>query len=116
MSAMRLVLAGLLACSLTSAIVIPSAWAQSASGKRGEAIVKANCAVCHAVERKGDSPNKAAPPFRTLGQRYKLDDLQEALAEGIVVGHGGADMPHFVFEPQEIDDIIAYLKFVNRQR
>lgn len=84
--------------------------------KRGEALVKANCAECHAVERRGDSPNPKAPPFRTLGQRYKLDDLQEALAEGIVVGHGGADMPHFVFEPPEIDDIIAYLKRINGQR
>jgi mono/diheme cytochrome c family protein len=88
----------------------------SASAKRGEAIVKANCAECHAVTRTGDSPNAKAPPFRTLGQRYKLDDLQEALAEGIVVGHGGADMPHFVFEPTEIDDIIAYLKQINRKR
>lgn len=111
MSAMRWVLASFMAVSLANGAV-----AQSASAKRGEVIVKTNCAECHSVERKGDSPNKAAPPFRTLGQRYKLDDLQEALAEGIVVGHGGADMPHFVFEPDEIDDIIAYLKFVNRQR
>lgn len=86
------------------------------AAKRGEALVKTNCAECHAVLRTGDSPNKKAPPFRTLGERYKLDDLQEALAEGIVVGHGGADMPHFVFEPPEIDDIIAYLKQINKQR
>lgn len=86
------------------------------SAKRGESLVTANCAECHAVLRTGDSPNAKAPPFRTLGQRYKLDDLQEALAEGIVVGHGGADMPHFVFEPPEIDDIIAYLKQINRRR
>ena len=60
----------------------------AASAKRGEAIVKTNCAECHATGLKGDSPNAKAPPFRTLGQRYKIDDLQEALAEGIVVGHG----------------------------
>ena len=88
----------------------------AASAKRGEAIIKTNCAECHATGLKGDSPNAKAPPFRTLGQRYKIDDLQEALAEGIVVGHGGAEMPHFVFEPQEIDDIIVYLKQINRQR
>jgi mono/diheme cytochrome c family protein len=98
------------------ALATPAMAQSSASAKRGEAIVKANCAECHAVTRTGDSPNAKAPPFRTLGQRYKLDDLQEALAEGIVVGHGGADMPHFVFEPTEIDDIIAYLKQINRQR
>jgi mono/diheme cytochrome c family protein len=98
------------------ALATPAMAQSSASAKRGEAIVKANCAECHAVTRTGDSPNAKAPPFRTLGQRYKLDDLQEALAEGIVVGHGGADMPHFVFEPTEIDDIIAYLKQINRKR
>ena len=93
-----------------------AAQSNTTSAKRGETIVKANCADCHAVGLKGDSANAKAPPFRTLGQRYKLDDLQEALAEGIVVGHGGADMPHYIFEPQEIDDIIAYLKQINRQR
>jgi cytochrome c len=103
-------------CLAGLALATPVAAQSSASAKRGEAIVKANCAECHAVTRTGDSPNAKAPPFRTLGQRYKLDDLQEALAEGIVVGHGGADMPHFVFEPAEIDDIIAYLKQINRQR
>ena len=109
----RWVLAGLVAAFLPG---VALAQGNASSVKRGEALVKSNCAECHAVLRTGDSPNAKAPPFRTLGQRYKLDDLQEALAEGIVVGHGGADMPHFVFEPDEIDDIIAYLKFVNRKR
>ena len=95
---------------------LAAAQSNASSAKRGEAIVKTNCADCHAVGLKGDSPNGKAPPFRTLGQRYKIDDLQEALAEGIVVGHGGAEMPHFIFEPTEIDDIIAYLKQINRQR
>lgn len=107
------VLAGLVAVLLPGAALAQNA---SISAKRGEALVKANCAECHAIARTGDSPNAKAPPFRTLGQRYKLDDLQEALAEGIVVGHGGADMPHFVFDPPDIDDIIAYLKSINRKR
>jgi mono/diheme cytochrome c family protein len=112
MRALRLLAVGFAGLALAT----PVASQSSSSAKRGEAIVKANCADCHAVTRVGDSPNAKAPPFRTLGQRYKLDDLQEALAEGIVVGHGGADMPHFVFEPAEIDDIISYLKQINRKR
>ena len=107
------VLAGLIAAFLTDAAL---AQTNPTAAKRGETLVKANCADCHAVLRTGDSPNAKAPPFRTLGQRYKLDDLQEALAEGIVVGHGGAEMPHFIFEPTEIDDIIAYLKSINPKK
>lgn len=107
----RLAAASLLLISLPGIAV-----AQSASAKRGEVLLNTNCAECHATGVKGDSPNPKAPPFRTLGQRYKLDDLQEALAEGIVVGHGGAEMPHFIFEPTEIDDIIVYLKRINRKQ
>ena len=105
--------AGLLLAAFSGAAL---AQGTSAAAKRGEALLKSNCAECHAVLRTGESPNKKAPPFRTLGQRYKIDDLQEALAEGIVVGHGGAEMPHFIFEPTEIDDIIAYLKSINRKQ
>ena len=32
----------------------------------------------------GKSPLALAPPFRTLHQRYRVESLQEALAEGIV--------------------------------
>ncbi len=44
---------------------------------------------CHAIGRSGDSPNKDAPAFRTLGQRYPVDSLEEALGEGILSGHPG---------------------------
>lgn len=54
------------------------------------------------------SPNAQAPVFRELHQRYKVDDLAEALAEGILTGHPG--MPEFRFEPNEINSIIRYLK------
>src|SRR5262249_53281663 len=36
--------------------------------KRGEALLARNCAACHAVGRTGDSPQKLAPTFRSLGQ------------------------------------------------
>jgi hypothetical protein len=38
--------------------------------------------------------------------------LAEALAEGIVTGHGPIRMPEFVFSPEEIDDLLAYLRSV----
>jgi hypothetical protein len=39
-----------------------------------------------------------------------VDDLAEAMAEGLVIGHG--PMPEFVFMPEEIDDMLAYLNSV----
>ncbi|MGZ3276019.1 MAG: c-type cytochrome, partial [Caulobacteraceae bacterium] len=59
----------------------------------------------------GESPNPRAPRFRDLGARYPLDDLREALAEGMIVGHP-ALMPKVILRPTQIDDLIAYMKSV----
>jgi mono/diheme cytochrome c family protein len=76
--------------------------------QRGKAYARANCARCHAIDRRSESPLKIAPPFRTLHQRYPIDSLEEALAEGIYTGH--ADMPAFQLEPDQIHDLLSYLK------
>lgn len=78
--------------------------------EQGKAIAEANCASCHAIGTSSESPHADAPPFRILSERYPVDSLQEALAEGIVVGH--ADMPEFRFEPDEIEALLAYMKSV----
>jgi uncharacterized protein (DUF433 family) len=52
-----------------------------------------------------------APPFRTLHRRYPVETLAEGLAEGIRVAH---PMPEFRLEPKQIDDLIAYLKSLER--
>lgn len=75
---------------------------------KGEALLTKNCARCHAIGAAGESPLEQAPPFRQIVTRYPLDNLAEALAEGIVSGH--ADMPEFVFQPGEIDAILAFLE------
>jgi cytochrome c len=76
----------------------------------GAAILEENCASCHAVGATGSSPIAMAPPFRKLSKRYPVENLEEALAEGIMVGHQGlVQMPEFVFEAEEIGHIIAYL-------
>jgi mono/diheme cytochrome c family protein len=73
----------------------------------GQKIAEAECAKCHAIGKEGTSPLTSAPPFRTFSQKWPVEDLQEALAEGISVGHG--PMPEFILEPVEIADLIAYL-------
>lgn len=72
----------------------------------GRTFAEANCASCHAVGKEGDSPVADAPPFRVLHQRYPIESLAEAFAEGIVTGH--ADMPEFALEPEQIDTLLAY--------
>ncbi len=84
--------------------------------KRGEALAKANCSACHAIGRRGTSPNPKSPPFRTLAEFYPIESLQEALAEGISVGHEGLEMPEFQFSPAQIDDLTAYLTSINKKK
>src|SRR5262249_37126202 len=85
----------------------------AAQMKQGEQLLQQNCSGCHAIGRTGKSLHPQAPPFRTLGQRYPLEELEEALGEGWVWGH--PDMPDFVFPPQQINGIIAYLKSVQER-
>jgi mono/diheme cytochrome c family protein len=83
--------------------------------KKGAALIRKNgCASCHATGPKGDSPNAKAPAFRTLIERYPLENLEEAFAEGISVGHEGLEMPEFEFTPAQIDDLLAYLRGLSK--
>jgi cytochrome c len=80
----------------------------SPPAQRGLVIVRNNCSRCHAIDRISDSPLKIASPFRTLHERYPVEDLEEPLGEGIVTGH--PTMPEFRFDPGQVGDVIAYLK------
>ena len=80
---------------------------------RGELLLTTNCARCHAVGRTGASPHPAAPPFRTLSRKYKIEGLAEALAEGLSTGH--PDMPEFVFAAEDVGAIIDYLQSIQQQ-
>jgi cytochrome c len=84
----------------------------SPAAQRGLVIVRTNCSHCHAIGKMGDSPLPIAPPFRTLHERYPVEDLQEPLAEGIITGH--PTMPEFRFDPGQVGDVIAYLKSLER--
>lgn len=75
--------------------------------ERGQAIAQKYCARCHAIDDISDSPMGLAPPFRDLSKRYPIENLAEALAEGIVTGHPA--MPRFTFEPREIDALLTFI-------
>lgn len=74
---------------------------------KGRALIETNCGRCHATGMDDTSRHEEAPPFRVVVTRYPPENLAEALAEGIVSGH--PDMPEFVFQPAEIEAILAYL-------
>lgn len=82
--------------------------AQSPAAQRGLTFVRVHCAQCHAIDRVSDSPLAVAPPFRTLHLKYPIESLERPLAEGIIAAH--PSMPQFRLEPDQIRDVIAYLK------
>jgi len=75
---------------------------------RGNAYAKAHCARCHAIDRAGPSPLKIAPLVPDPAPALPIETLGEALAEGINTGH--AAMPEFVLDPDQIHDLLSYLK------
>lgn len=78
----------------------------------GRAIAEAQCAGCHAIGEYGDSPNAAAPVFRTILSNYRADVLEEELIQGIQVAH---PMPDFQFNAQGADALIAYLQSIQAE-
>lgn len=79
--------------------------------REGHALAVKRCGACHATEKKGASLLATAPPFRSLAYRYPVESLDEALAEGIGVGH--PDMPSEPWAPADIRRFIAYLHSIS---
>src|SRR5690554_3344273 len=94
---------------LSSASYSQDDLAMEPSVVRGKALVVENCSGCHAIG-EGSSPHPSAPPFRSLGERYPIDALEETFVESIDTGHPG--MPVFEASQQQITDIIDYIASV----
>ena len=73
----------------------------------GRELAELNCATCHNIEKTGDSPFAAAPPFRTIPQKYDPTELEEAFVEGIVVGHPA--MPEWEMTPGQAAALSAFI-------
>jgi mono/diheme cytochrome c family protein len=73
----------------------------------GRELAELNCATCHNIEVTGDSPFEAAPPFRTIPQKYDPTELEEAFVEGIVVGHPA--MPEWEMTPEQAAALSAFI-------
>jgi mono/diheme cytochrome c family protein len=101
----------LMACAQTTTTAAPARNTDVAEGRR---LAEINCATCHAIGASGESRHPMAPPFRTFSHDYPVNALQEAFAEGILVGHPA--MPEFQLEPQQIEDLLGYIESVQEQR
>lgn len=101
----------MLAAVAGALLITSTSQAQESPFERGRIFAQTNCASCHAIGRVGESPLTKAPPFRTLHLRYPVENLVESLAEGIKTSH---PMPQFQLDGAQIDDLIAYLKSLER--
>ena len=103
----RLLVRAPIVAALCLLAVVP-ARAQERSGvEAGRKLADVHCSRCHAVGNEGASLMEGAPPLRDIKLRYPVDDLAEALAEGMETAH--PQMPVFTFSPEEIDELLAYL-------
>jgi mono/diheme cytochrome c family protein len=82
--------------------------AGAADTEHGRELVDELCGRCHATGPAGESATPEAIPFRLIKSRYPVDHLAESLAEGISTGH--PQMPEYTFQPNDIEDILAYLR------
>lgn len=76
----------------------------------GEALVKENCASCHATGLKGDSPNKDAPPFRTFSSYRNVTLIGWELMNKDWGEH--RQMPQFEMTSEQARDILAWIEWV----
>ena len=94
--------------TLVTLMLVTPVLAASPAEQRGRTYALRHCARCHSIDRATKSPLKAAQPFRTLHNRYPVETLAEAFAEGIYTGH--PTMPGFELDPDQIHDLLSYLK------
>jgi mono/diheme cytochrome c family protein len=107
---MRLIVKAAFAALLTTSAIAQPVLEPAA--QRGLTIAKTYCVRCHSIDRVTASPLSIAPPFRTLHKKYPIENLEEAMAEGISTGH--PTMPEFRFDAAQINDFIAFLKTLER--
>ena len=78
--------------------------------RRGRAVLQEFCAPCHAIGRTGVS--RGAPPLRTLGRNFDLDQFPRQLERGISSTH--PNMPEFKFSEDDAHAAAAYLRSIQR--
>lgn len=105
---LRARLAFALALVAVAAVAAPADAAGDAA--RGKLLYGEQCVACHGATGKGDGPAAAAltpPPPDLAGSAYWKTASESAIATAIEKGHGS--MPPMDSDPQDVQDLIAYL-------
>ena len=76
--------------------------------ENGRHIAERDCAACHSVGLSDESPNPAAPTFRTLRLRYNPISLERRLAR--IPARGHSTMPPRMLSPSDVPDLVAYIQ------
>ena len=98
--------------SLLAFLLLGSAAQAENPIRHGRALAKEYCAGCHAIGRTGKSRHAGAPPFRTLGRSFDLDEFVRVLVRGILPGH--PDMPAFKFSVDDAKAMRDYLRTIQQ--
>ena len=100
----------ILATPLLAAACVTDGAADTLSGSAaaGKAFAQENCASCHALE-DGVSPNPDAPSLLRAAHRMPEWMVEGSFERGVQVGHTG-QMPVFVFEDDDIANLLAYFE------
>ena len=92
--------------------ILASANAQQiGSVREGRRLAHAECAQCHAVDRKGHSTNAAAPAFDDLANVPGMTSA--ALTVALQTSH--RSMPNFIIKGRDAQNIIAYILSLKRK-
>jgi mono/diheme cytochrome c family protein len=83
------------------------------SARVGREVAQEHCARCHAIGRRGQSPNPKAPRFPLIAERYPNNNPAPVLIDGTVVRHPG--MPEFRLLENETDGLVSYLRRISRK-
>lgn len=110
----RQIVAGLGAGLLVSACVTDEQADYAGDPIEGRAVTQSLCGSCHSIEIIGSSPNPAAPPLRYVLANYRPDWLADDLRNSVSLSH--LRMPTFYFGEHHADDVVAYLKTIQRPR
>jgi mono/diheme cytochrome c family protein len=77
-----------------------------AAPSRGETLSQQWCARCHAVEPGQQSPDPKAPAFSAIAAESSATEY--SLHVFLQTTH--ATMPNFKIDPNDIDDIVGYIR------
>ena len=100
---------GLLFCAAFGVLALP---AKAQTG--GEALYKAKCAGCHGADGKGETTVGKANNVRDLGSADVQGQSDEAIAA--IINNGKGKMPAYgkSLKPEQIKDLVAYLRTLKK--